>query len=523
MARLAWANLLNNKRFSSDLRTSCESGDATLPEPTWLVTDRTEIERDYDRILFSTPIRRLGDKTQVFPREKNESVRNRLTHTHEVANLARSVAHYIVHGDIGRKIHAELGSDSAALTRVHRDIPAMLTAASLAHDLGNPPFGHQGEEAIRAWVKRNSKGLFRELTGDDYSDVLATPIEERLPLTRHQQLDFELFEGNAQTLRVVTRLQVVNDDLGLNLTYGTLAALMKYTVGADRVDKTSSNSALKKVGYFASESAIAAAIHQQTGLSPGSRHPLTHIMEACDDVAYTILDAEDAVKKQIVSFSDIMSWIQSERADELTKYVYDHADAAHQRHKATKALSPGEVNDVSMQMFRVHAINGLMSAVIHSFCDHYESIMEGEFSGTLVEASKAKTFTKLIKDFDVRHAYRNRKVRELELDGYNTINGLMDFLWRGIVGREKLLQLSPRERKTPFASYAYERISENYRRVFEGTSLTQYRKDNPKLPIRYREIQLLTDMLSGMTDEYAIDLHRELNQYNVGASHAPFS
>lgn len=511
MTRLRWTDLLNSNRFSTSLRPPVKGRPR---EPDWLVKDRTELERDFDRILFSTPMRRLGDKTQVFPRERNESVRNRLTHTHEVTNLARSVANFIVHRELGKKIAEELGGDENALRRMRRDIPALLTAISAAHDLGNPPFGHQGENAIRAWIKRHENSLF-----DCVPSTALNEQHDDEPFSDTFRKDFLLFEGNAQTLRVVTRLQVVDDDLGLNLCYATIAALMKYTVSSDEIAPKGRNAALRKVGYFQSEKKIVETARNACGLPHGVRHPLTFIMEACDDVAYSVLDAEDAVKKQIVSFSDVLSWLRSHQAsDELTRYVFEHSEFDYQRHR-TAGLSPAELNDVSMQKFRVYSINAMMSAVIRAFCDNYEQIMNCAFETDLISASKAARFAEALKEFDSLHAYRNYRVRGLELEGFNVINGLMDFLWRGITEREDFSDLSSK-RTTPFASYVYSRISENYRRVFEQTSLNRYRTDDPSLPIRYRELQLLTDMVSGMTDEYAVDLYNELRAYHVGASEA---
>lgn len=511
MARLQWDKLLCAERFSDSLRQKPTDRPDQL---SWLVADRTEIERDFDRILFSTPMRRLGDKTQVFPRERNESVRNRLTHTHEVTNLARTVGHYIVHGSLGENIIRDLGNTNDSRRRVLRDVPAMLTAIALAHDLGNPPFGHQGEYAIRTWMDQKADDLFAGVKESEHSDV-----QIEAPLSEAQKQDFLSFEGNAQTLRVLTRLQVVDDDLGLNLTFGTLAALMKYTAGADAMMPDGENAALKKVGYFQSERQIAEQAREECGLEESVRHPLTFIMEACDDVAYTVLDAEDAVKKQIVSFSDVIAWLRPNcETDELTKYVVEQSEYDHRRSREARGLSPSELNDVSMQKFRVHSIHAMMSAVIRAFEDHYEQIMEGQFQANLVSESNAAIFAKTLKDFDARHAYRDRRVRGLELEGFNVLHGLMDQLWWAITKRPNFGELSPKNRSNPFASYAYDLISENYRRIFEDNTINSHRRDQPNLPIRYRELQLLTDMVSGMTDEYAVELHSQLSKFAKGAS-----
>ena len=176
---------------------------------------REELERDYDRILFSAPVRRLADKTQVFPMERNDSVRTRLTHSHEVSNLARSIGVRLAHNH-----RREVFGDLADQLKVERTVPALLAAVGLAHDLGNPPFGHQGEQSIREWFK----------------------------LRAWDDQDFLGFDGNCQTFRLLTRLQFLNDEFGLNLTVATLAALLKYPVFSD----TESHS-FKKFGIFRTE------------------------------------------------------------------------------------------------------------------------------------------------------------------------------------------------------------------------------------------------------------------------------
>jgi dGTPase len=294
---------------------------------------------------------------------------------------------------------------------------------------------------------------------------------------------------------------------------------MKYTVGSSgvirEVDGKKGPAPTRKVGFFASEAELVETIRQSTGLHGTSRHPLTHLMEACDDTAYLVVDAEDAVKKQIVSFHDLIAWLESRedlKEDELTQWIVKKAKSGANDARAGR-LSPLELNDVSMQVFRTNAITAMVSAVIREFENSYDAIMDGSLAEPLLDLSKAKGFSKAMKAFDYEHAYKHRRVLEIELDGFNTIHGLMDMLWRGIVERESFENVSS-DRRSPFARFAYSRISENYRRVFEG----RLSSASPKLPIRYRELQLLTDMVAGMTDQFAIDLHRELRGFNVGAS-----
>ena len=469
---LSWERLLNSERRKP------KADKAQKTEEPKSTDARTEIERDHDRILFSTPVRRLADKTQVFPLERNDSVRTRLTHSYEVSNLARSLGVVLAFDD-------KIITDETL--KPERNLPAILAAIGLAHDLGNPPFGHQGEQAIQAWFSDNP-------------DVLKDS-----ELNEAMKQDFIKFEGNAQTLRLLTRLQLVNDDYGLNLTYSTLAALMKYPTASDKISKD--DVARKKYGYFQSEKEIVAEIWDKTGLSEGVRHPLTYVMEACDDIAYAVLDAEDSVKKGLVSFSDLMSYLEHHgNGDDVVKTVIELACDRHKKYRDETGLSPAELNDISMQRFRVDAIGAMIRDVRDAYTGQKGKIMAGDLKSDLLTVSRSSKLCKLLKKFDEDHAYIHRSVLEVELTGYNTIRGLMDFLWEAIHQRKEPENLGSR-RSTPFAAYAYNRISENYRRIFENDS-------NP-LPVRYKELQLLTDMISGMTDSFALSLYDELKQYYV--------
>jgi len=444
---------------------------------------RTEIERDYDRILFCTPVRRMADKTQVFPLDKNDSVRNRLTHSHEVSNLARSFGTTLVHSfSIAKGAHNSL-----------RDIPALLAAIGLVHDLGNPPFGHQGESAIQSWFVSN-KDL---VAGKDFS-----------VLSQRQYQDFLKFEGNAQTFRLVTRLQLLNDDYGLDLTYATLAAMMKYPIASNGVSKGSI--CTKKHGYFFSEEKIARQVLESVGLGVGRRHPVTYIMEACDDIAYAVLDIEDAVKKGLASFSDLVAYLEHHnKGDEVIGRLVENAKSKHADYRLS-GLSPAELNDVSMQRFRVFAIGEMITSAIDAFVKNQDSFVSGEQAKSLLECSSAHALREELGQFSTIHTFRHRSVLEVELVGFNTIRGLMDIFWSAIV------ETNPDEDIKnpihPYNRYVYTRISENYRRVYDNPS-----DEMRSLPLRYRQCLLLTDMISGMTDSYAINLLEELRSFKVAA------
>lgn len=472
MARFEWAKLLSPQRFS-DIDGSAPP---ELPPASWQVAMRTDTERDYDRILFAAPTRRMADKTQVFPLDPNTSIRTRLTHSHEVSNIARSIGLHLVHTFFSERVAAE-----AMPAHYMRDIPAMLAAIGLVHDIGNPPFGHSGEDAISGWFKNRAE---QDTTFGAQFAALDRPD------------DFLKFEGNAQTLRLLTKLQVATKSYGLNLTMGTLAAAMKYTVGSDQTSPA--RAASKKYGFFLTEQETATRVLAAAGLEAGQRHPLAVIMEACDDIAYTVLDTEDAVKKQLVSFTDLITYL-GRFDDPLVHDVIDRAVADHARHETEQdgiALSPSELNDVSMQRFRTYAINAMVSHVFHAFVAHYEDIMQNRFTGELIAHSGAATLRDALKSFDAIHAYGHKTTLKLQLEGTNTLQGLMDCLWEGI-----LYHGQQQGERQAFADYAYSRISENHRRQFARAT---------SVPLFYRQCRLLTDMASGMADSYSISLYQEL-------------
>lgn len=480
-----WEQLLNEGRRKKDFPKLIgdKSEKRDLPSPQQERDPRTEIERDYDRILFATPTRRLADKTQVFPLDANDSVRTRLTHSHEVSNLGRS---------IGTALACEYNiAASATSAKPQRNLPALLAATGLVHDLGNPPFGHQGEIAIQSWFSDNKDTVLKPLARDPQS-----------------QFDFLKFEGNAQGFRLVTRLQLLNDDFGLDLTYATLAAMMKYPTRSNETNTRDNEPvASKKHGFFKSEEHIAKQVWEKIGLDTGRRHPASYLMEACDDIAYVVLDAEDAVKKGLASFSDLLAFLEHHSGgDPVVDWIVKVSQAKHASYReSTFQLSPAELNDISMQRFRVYAIGELVKAATRAFVDNESKFLAGLIQDPLLKMSRGENLRKALKNFSYKHAYTHRSVLKVELEGYNVIGGLMDLFWAAIVDRKEQSDAAS-DRLHPFSRFVYGRISENYRRIFENPI-----DEVKELPMRYRECQLLTDMLSGMTDSYAIDLYKELS------------
>lgn len=446
---LSWHKLLNPVR-RKELHGTTESIGTGV--------GRTEFERDYDRILFAAPTRRLADKTQVFPMEEHDSIRTRLTHSHEVSNLARSIGVRLAF-EYSEKV---FGSDHESL-QVKRNVPSLLAAVGLAHDLGNPPFGHQGELAIQQWFVEGNAG----------KDI---------------DIDFREFDGNAQTFRLLTRLQVLSDQFGLNLTLGTLAALIKYP----SVYGSSSKGGYRKFGIFRSEESIVKEVWEHTGLKEGIRHPLAYVMEACDDIAYSIIDAEDTVKKGYASFYDLMDYLESfDGTDKVIKMVVKVAREKNTEFKKDR-LSSRELNDISMQIFRVKAISEMVGAATNVFVENLNKVMNGSIEPgfELIKNSQCAQLCTAAKEFDVRYGFQHKDVLRLELLGNNYIKNIMTMLWRAVSKGE--------DPNNPFERYVYGEISENYRRVYNYSDKSSYAK-----------CQLLCDAISGMTESYLIKKHDE--------------
>lgn len=451
-SRLTWGRLLTPTR-----RKTIHGGSESIGTG----IGREEVERDYDRILFAAPTRRLADKTQVFPQDPNDSVRTRLTHSHEVSNLARSIGVRLAY-----EHRQAVFGDYANEAKVERTVPAVLAAAGLAHDLGNPPFGHQGEASMAQWC----------LAHTDCVENAA---------------DFKEFNGNCQTFRLLSRLQILNDSYGINLTCATLATMMKYPVFSDR------RLGFKKFGLFQTERDVAKDVWEATGLDEGVRHPLVYVMEACDDIAYSVIDAEDTVKKRYASFNDLID-VLSGSSSHLTESV--RRDVLKKNKEfAKEKLSPTELNELSMQMFRVKAIAEMVKAATCTFVRHINDILNVTIDRKfeIIGRSEAADLCTRLKDFDRSKGYENPDVLRLELRGHNYITQTMNWFWRS-------LSLDGR-----FEGYTYSRISENYRRVYESTARSKSDK-----------LHLVCDAVSGMTDSYLISIHDELKglQHGGGGS-----
>lgn len=421
--------------------------------------------------------------------DANDGVRTRLTHSHEVANLARSIA---------TRIAMASGGAAFDVRSLYDDVQPIVSAIGLSHDLGNPPFGHQGEVAMGAWFARRASWIFSSENNQKDAPALEAPVEENL------RTEFTDFDGNPQTLRVMTRLQTSHHYVGLDLTAATLAASLKYPVHADRHD--SARDHIKKTGYFESERDIVAWIRAETGLAEAQRHPLTWIMEACDDIAYSVLDVDDLLKKGIISPDDVLT---------ILKHTPVVRDLAIVKKLESKFL---EVNDdprraeirrdIKEQFVRAYMMKALIDAAGDAYTTNVTAIRAYEHETPLMSGNG---LCDTLKEIAITYAFSNPEVLRSEAMGAAAIDGLMTVFWSAIQNRKKPDDLMSK-RLEARDRYAFSLISPNY---LESACREAHATHDGGRIRRYHELRLLTDMISGMTDGFAINTWRKLSDVPI--------
>lgn len=445
---------------------------------------RSVFQQDYDRLLFSSPVRRLADKTQVWPMDENDGVRTRLTHSHEVANLARSIG---TRAFIGAEEHFKGGTGKVSLGDT---IQPMLLAIGLGHDLGNPPFGHQGEAAIGRWFESRKKWIFTH-TEEVRSVKLAQPVPKKL------WPEFGEFDGNPQSLRLLTKLQTHIDSIGLDLSAGTLAAGLKYPVHVSNRKKQTALA--KKGGYFESERDVVDWVREKTGLKEGQRHPLTWIMEACDDIAYSVLDVDDLCKKGMMSPDDVLIILRRKVAKHPT--VGKLGDRFN--HVETKPMVPEIQRDIKIQYLRALLIQALIDHASSEFVNSASAIFSYGHEDALMDNN---SLWKALKEVAQQSAFRHPTVLRTEALGAVAIDGLMTALWDAISDRKDQDDLRS-QRRGARARYVFSLISPNYIEQAVASKTLSGEASG----LRYRELRLLTDMVSGMTDTFAMKLWKDIS------------
>lgn len=441
---------------------------------------RDEFQKDYDRAVYCTPVRRLQDKTQVFPLEQSDFVRTRLTHSLEVSTVARDLS-------IGamRRVekHAKMTEQ-----QIH-SISTIAAACGLLHDIGNPPFGHAGERAIRDWfTKKFPAGKLENVWRKDFTDA-------------RYAYDFRLFDGNAQTVRLVTKLQILGEKKGLNLSYGTLSALLKYSSSSDecphpwkaRKKATHSPHDRSKPGYFRSEEGIVQRIREKTGIGK-ARNPITQIVEAADDLVNATVDVEDSIKKRLVSWHEVQESIKSSSCD-LAKKVLGKIN------NSLSAMPNGHDRDETAAAFFRTEVMGIMAGkVLDVFEKRYDDIMSGDTSEELVSLSEAADLKEICNRIAKDFAYNSSTVLRLEIRGRKIIWDLLDLFWEGA----EMAPNGVRTDKGNFPDKILNLMSSNYLRVCrEAIELG----NDPGL---YSKLQLIIDYVCGMTDLFAVNIHKEL-------------
>ena len=375
-----WEQLLSLKRFGDTQKRERKDQDET----------RLGFEVDYDRIIFSSEFRSLQDKTQVVPLSNEDFVHTRLTHSLEVSVVGRS---------LGRKVGLKILEKYPDLRDIHsyqpNDFGAIVASASLAHDIGNPPFGHSGEKSIgQFFISGKGKDFSRNLTNKQYQDLCD-------------------FEGNANGFKILTQSRIGREG-GLRLSYATLGAFVKYPKESLPI-KPTANVSHKKYGFFQSEARIFSEIAQELGLSIDStgsyvRHPLAYLVEAADDICYTIIDFEDGINLGLIEEEFALEYLINLVRDSINTKKY------HQLSNTTDRIS----------YLRALSINTLINESVDIFMNNEEKIIKGVFESSLLDRSKYKAQISDIIKISVENIYESKEVIEKEIAGYNLISVLLE-------------------------------------------------------------------------------------------------
>lgn len=452
-----WSNCYSRDRYGIDNQVSPQ---------------RTEFERDWDRLIFSSAFRRLQNKTQVFPLPEEIFVHNRLTHSLEVASVGRSLGSIV--GE-GLAQLPEIASNPDAVSFYREELKSVIAASCLAHDLGNPAFGHSGEAAISRYFKsRETDPAFKNLFSEnEWADLVA-------------------FEGNANALRILTRAFRGRMQGGFRLTYSTLGSILKYPCSAASMEGKRGPAHRKKYGYFQSDKAVFQSIVQKLGMVKDPtkedsyhRHPFVYLVEAADDICYSIMDLEDAHRLGIFPTQKV--------AELLLNLIKAGAPAEGEKIETTYNQLADDANE-GINYLRAKAINQLVRRCAAIFLSNNEALLNGKFEGDLLgQASEIQAALSRIQSESVRHIYNHPSVVRIELAGYNIMHGLV-----GDLVEAALLDAGQRDamaRKRIFL------IPAQY--VFEETDSA------------YEKVMCILDFVSGMTDSYALKLYRNLRGIEI--------
>lgn len=413
-------------------------------------SERSIFEQDYDRIIFSTPFRRLQDKTQVIPLPEHDFVHNRLTHSIEVSSVGRTL------GKIAGKQLLEAYPEIERILSVH-DLGAIVAAAALSHDIGNPPFGHSGEAAIgEFFLSGKGKSYRKKLSETEWEDLIS-------------------FEGNANGFRILTN-PYASGNGGLRLTYPTLAAFTKYPKSS--LPKISlPKASQKKFGFFQSEASIYASVAEKLGINAtgvGSnreypRHPFAFLVEAADDICYQIIDFEDGLR---------LGWVDFDNAEGLLINIA--GESFYERNY--KQL---HTKEEKVGYLRAVAINNLVREMAALFIKHEKQMLDGSFNQSLMSLSVFSDPLAEVKKISLEKIYRARQVLEIEAAGFEVIGGLLGFFVDSVLT---------------------ERPSQQEKKMLELIPLEVKNKEMPD----YLKLLNVCSYVAGLTDKHAINLYRKL-------------
>ena len=433
---------------------------------------------DKARIVASTAFRRLQTKAQVFSLERNAAVRSRLTHTLEVAMYGQLIA---------SKVADQLSQDGLWSQDSRNQLVTCVENACLLHDIGNPPFGHLGEFAIRTWFRSNDHTLL------DAWRSQGVPPEQ----SENYRTAYKEFDGNPQGFRIVTLLQWLKDPYGLNLTCSLLAAMVKYPHG-----QSGTGAFAKKLGYFPSEAGVKMRVWEESGLRQGQRHPLAFIMEAADDIAYCLSDIEDAIEKRIITEEQFFKAIE-------------HSGAA--RFDTLRAKGPVS-STARFVDFRVALTRHLVNDAVKTFTDRYDDILSGRLDKALLDCDADCNETlDALKGYARQHIFVSREAVNIELGGYHIVQDLLDrFLELLLLPRREFSAVLPRSgQKIKHGELA---LPVRLASLLPGRQLLAYQNAvaaMPDLEAVFRT-QVIVDYVSGMTDSHALQVHRVLRGASDG-------
>ena len=442
---------------------------------------RTEFEKDYHRIIGSASFRRLQDKTQVFPLDRSDFVRTRLTHSLEVSSLAKSLGQ-----NISESIRVNV-KDDTFLPEHKAAVCDILQCAGLIHDIGNPPFGHFGETSIQDWFKQNLGRL--TFKGQAISDMLKPQMLQ----------DFYHFEGNTQAFRVVTRLHFLVDEHGMNLTKALLGTIIKYPVSSLGIDKKSGNIRTKKMGYFYADKDNFEDVQRSAGTF-GMRHPLTFLLEAADDIAYKTADIEDAVKKGCISYERLLQELKGFRPGQQTEQYQRIVSWLEERFGKGVQRDYSRPDLYAVQNWVISAQGQMIAGVTDCFTENYDAVMDGSYGKDMFAGTGVELLMDALGDIAFRYAFDTRPILKLEIAAQTIFSFLLERFVDAVIPWDTDLPMTQVQDKMVSL------ISDNYKKIYSICS-----KDKDEAEKLYLRLLLVTDYICGMTDSYAKDLYQELN------------